>query len=114
MSYNIFDGGKWKETDESDNWGPVTRLYLNQATINPMKTKTKTRKKPVKAPKVNVSEYQAIVDELCKLRTKHIILEDKMENAVSELRNTIAFVSSRTLENWKYEENKKLKKEKCF
>ena len=94
--------------DEWEPVGTIPKVPMTISKIQVMKKATKATKptatkKPVSAPQ---ADTQHIVDELARLRTKCMILEDNMDKAVSELRNSVAMLSSRILENWHYESTK--------
>jgi len=94
-----------------DEWEPIGAMPKVPMTISKIQVMKKTtkatkptvKKKPASAPQ---ADTQHIVDELARLRTKYMILEDNMDKAVSELRNSVAMLSNRILENWHYESTK--------
>jgi hypothetical protein len=99
---------KWIDDDSSY---VAIKLDENLNKINTMKKttrKTKPKKKNIQPlnPAIMEHEHQYIVDELARLRTKYMILEDNMDRSISELRNSVAMLSSRILENWHYESTK--------
>jgi uncharacterized protein YfkK (UPF0435 family) len=81
----------------------------NEITTMKKQTKIHTNKTRNKKQSIQVNsgyEYQYVVDELARIRTKQMILEDNMDRSVSEIRNTVAMLSNRILENWDYKSKK--------
>jgi|CryBogDrversion2_5_1035270.scaffolds.fasta_scaffold73341_1 hypothetical protein len=98
-----------------DEWDGGERCPQSPNEIPAMKKETKTHTKKTKNQKQSIPvsdgcEHQYILDELARLRTKQMILEDNMDRSVSEVRNTVAMLSNRILENWNYEYKKQEKK----